>query len=336
MKERNQLVDMLKGYACFLVVFGHVIMGIRKSMGGTVPACMITVENFIWTFHVALFMFLSGYVYHLNGDWKSKNNAGKFILHKLFNLGVPYLVFSSFYILINCIMSSSVNTEFKLIDILYLWKTPVAQYWFIYALFWLFVIFSLAGVWMKNWQITCCLAVIKIVFSLLQINAGSFSGALNMCLAFGVGASIQKIKIESTKWPVKACCIIVHIVSVLLILRTPLDVLWIGSQIEAFIGIVGSIALISLLSHLDVIKRFLLWICKYSFPIYLLHTIFTSGIRIVLFKFGIRTYGIHVICGLVLGIILPFFTACIFDRFKPLNFFFYPSKTINALKKEEN
>lgn len=32
MGVRNKLVDMLKGYACFLVVFGHVIMGIQKSI----------------------------------------------------------------------------------------------------------------------------------------------------------------------------------------------------------------------------------------------------------------------------------------------------------------
>ena len=29
--ERNVLVDRLKGYACFLVLLGHVIMGIRLA-----------------------------------------------------------------------------------------------------------------------------------------------------------------------------------------------------------------------------------------------------------------------------------------------------------------
>ena len=95
MEKRNQLVDMLKGYACFLVVFGHVIMGIRKA--GIVSNGALVLENFIWTFHVALFMFLSGYVYHLNGDWKNKNSVKKFIGYKLLNLGIPYLIFSIFY-----------------------------------------------------------------------------------------------------------------------------------------------------------------------------------------------------------------------------------------------
>ena len=34
--ERNVLVDRLKGYACFLVLFGHVIRGIRTA-GISVP-----------------------------------------------------------------------------------------------------------------------------------------------------------------------------------------------------------------------------------------------------------------------------------------------------------
>lgn len=33
--SRNRTVDCLKAYACLLVVFGHVIMGIRKMGGGS-------------------------------------------------------------------------------------------------------------------------------------------------------------------------------------------------------------------------------------------------------------------------------------------------------------
>ena len=34
--ERNVLIDRLKGYACFLVLFGHVIRGIRTA-GISIP-----------------------------------------------------------------------------------------------------------------------------------------------------------------------------------------------------------------------------------------------------------------------------------------------------------
>ena len=74
--ERNVLVDKLKGYACFLVLFGHVIMGIRLA-GIPIPAFFEGVEKFIWSFHVALFMFLSGVVYKETGLWeKQVHKAG--------------------------------------------------------------------------------------------------------------------------------------------------------------------------------------------------------------------------------------------------------------------
>ena len=44
--ERNVLVDRLKGYACFLVLFGHVIMGIRLA-GIDIPCFFEGVEKFL-------------------------------------------------------------------------------------------------------------------------------------------------------------------------------------------------------------------------------------------------------------------------------------------------
>ena len=98
--ERNVLVDRLKGYACFLVLFGHVIRGIRTA-GVNIPQLFEWMELFIWSFHVALFLFLSGVVYHLTGEWKNHKTKYGFILHKLLGLGIPYVVFSVVYISIN-------------------------------------------------------------------------------------------------------------------------------------------------------------------------------------------------------------------------------------------
>ena len=77
--ERNVLVDRLKGYACFLVLFGHVIMGIRVA-GIDIPQFFWGLEKFIWSFHVALFLFLSGVVYKVTGEWTGKKTRWQFIL----------------------------------------------------------------------------------------------------------------------------------------------------------------------------------------------------------------------------------------------------------------
>ena len=117
---RNILVDKLKGYACFLVLFGHVIMGVRIA-GIDIPDTFFVMEKFIWSFHVALFMFLSGVVYKLTGEWKGKKTKISFITHKLITLGIPYVVFSVIYILINSLVGQT-NTQSSVRDILFIWK----------------------------------------------------------------------------------------------------------------------------------------------------------------------------------------------------------------------
>ena len=185
-KTRDSFVDQLKGLACFLVVFGHVIMGIRKA-GISTPKSMVFVEEYIWTFHVPLFMFLSGYVYRLTGGWEAKGTRKKFLLHKLFNLGIPYFVFSSVYILINSV-TSGVNNSSSISDILMLWRTPVAQYWFLYALFILFVIWSIipGGTTPNLILTTICTFV-----SIMPINLGILASSMWMSLFFGLGTVVN-------------------------------------------------------------------------------------------------------------------------------------------------
>lgn len=120
-----------------LVVFGHVIMGIRKW--GGIPTFEYPLEKFIWTFHVSLFFFLSGYVYKITQKWKSKGTRTRFIAYKFIKVAVPYFSISIFYILINS-LTAKTNTSFSVTDIFSLWKTPVAQYWYIYALFMLLLL----------------------------------------------------------------------------------------------------------------------------------------------------------------------------------------------------
>ena len=69
--KRDKLADALKGYACLLVVLGHVMIGIRTA-GGSIPFFAETAETFIWSFHIDLFMFLSGYVYSVTGASKAR------------------------------------------------------------------------------------------------------------------------------------------------------------------------------------------------------------------------------------------------------------------------
>lgn len=322
--ERNILVDRLKGYACFLVLFGHVILGVRTA-GIDIPRFFEGLENFIWSFHVGLFLFLSGVVYRMTGEWRSKKTRLGFLLHKLGNLGIPYVVFSAVYILINSVVGQ-VNTRSSLRDILFLWKAPVAQYWFLYALFFLFCIWGLLSGRVNPWGLTLIVVLIGYLAPLAGLSLGCFGVVFSSALAFGVGTAVDFPKLAAlparAKWPVVA----VHVAAgAVLVLLNRIEAPFV-KELMLLLGIYASILLISLLQNCGPIARFLSFMNRYSFQTYLLHTIFTAGTRILLLRVGVTRWWIHVLLGTVLGIACSVLAAEIARRVKFLNFFFFPGK----------
>lgn len=329
--ERNVLVDRLKGYACFLVLFGHVIMGIRLA-GIDIPKFFWGIEKFIWSFHVALFLFLSGVVYKVTGEWKSKKTKWGFILYKLYTLGIPYIAFSVVYILINSLVGES-NTGFEVSDILYIWKTPVAQYWFLYALFFLFCIWATFSGMIKNWQITLIVVLIGYLAPLFSIPLGSLDVVFYSALAFGIGTFVNfKSIIKLSNWS-KCLIVLMHIVTgSVFVLLNKIETPFI-KEIMILFGIYSSIMFISMLQCCKPVACFLDFVNKYSFQIYLLHTIFTAGIRIILLRMNIGQWWIHIILGTACGLVFSVLAAVVAKKVKFLNFFFFPAKAY-ALKKE--
>ena len=329
--ERNVLVDRLKGYACFLVLLGHVIMGIRLA-GIDIPGFFVGIEKFIWSFHVALFLFLSGVVYKMTGEWKGKQSKWKFILYKLYTLGIPYIVFSVVYILINSLVGES-NTGFAVSDILNVWKTPVAQYWYLYALFFLFCIWTAFSGVLKNWQITLIVVLIGYLAPLFGIPLGSLDVVFYSALAFGIGTFVDFKSLTKLRAWAKCLVVILHIITgIIFILLKKIEAPFI-KEIMILFGIYSSIMFISILQNCKAMARFLDFVNKYSFQIYLLHTIFTAGTRIILLRLNITQWWIHILLGTAIGLAFSVLAAVIAKKVKFLNFFFFPAKAY-ALKKE--
>lgn len=60
MKNRIEFIDLIKGFSILTVVIGHFI---ETNTG--LDASSIMSHNFIYTFHMPLFMFIGGYVAEL-------------------------------------------------------------------------------------------------------------------------------------------------------------------------------------------------------------------------------------------------------------------------------
>lgn len=333
--NRDVLADRLKGYACILVLFGHVIIGLNSS-AVTTPLFLYKLQSFIWTFHVDLWMFLAGYVYSLTGKWKKHETPLKFIGNKLLNLGIPYFFFGSVYILINS-QIPSVNTKSSLSDIPKLIYTPVAQYWFLYALFFVFVIWTLLSLFLKDHVITIVLYIAFVLLTkVFRVPLFFLGDSFGCFLAFGLGACFKSLSSHNYKTWIKLSVVVLHLVGVGIIVWTDsLNLFPCFDDIVAVFGILSSIFLIQVISRIKPVSRFLEFTNKYSFPIFLLHTMFTAATRILLMKMGVNNYLIHILIATPIGYAAPVFIGFIASKIPIINFFFYPSRSIKELKSHK-
>lgn len=87
---RLEFIDYAKGLAILLVVIGHLL---QYNLVGTSSKDLF---DMIYSFHMPLFMFLSGYVASLSID-KYMSHKGEFIQKKAASLLVPFMFMGGKY-----------------------------------------------------------------------------------------------------------------------------------------------------------------------------------------------------------------------------------------------
>ena len=145
--------DIAKAICIILVVIGHYVPDYS-------PQWYVGVHDVIYTFHMPLFMFASGFIYMAT---KKDITYRDFLLKKVKRLMVPYFSVSAIVITIKLLTEGHAYVEnpvtwMSYVKMLYL---PEAGYflWFIWALWWMFVISPM----FKTKQIRLGLFVLAIV-----------------------------------------------------------------------------------------------------------------------------------------------------------------------------
>ena len=132
--KRLTYLDIAKGIGIILVVIGHCIPDASTPAGVSRPLFKILFQV-IYSFHMPLFFFISGYLASLNGlQIKDKALA---IKKKAKRLLIPYFFVGLCYMPLKILLGSFANKPY---DIHNLWKlcigvNPDGELWFLYALF---------------------------------------------------------------------------------------------------------------------------------------------------------------------------------------------------------
>lgn len=339
-REREQWVDIGKGFAIVLVVLGHMFRGFTSAnMYNNYTEYFRWIDFTIYSFHMPLFFMLSGYLYSKSSNITNIEQYKNMIVKKLLNLGVPYIVFSVLQTLITIILSSKTNNSLNFYDLMLIPIKPIAQFWFLYTLIAIFILVPLIELILKNDNIVFLL-FLAFKFSGLFMHTGI--KFFDNFLIWGFYFYCGKILLNNFKSLLKSKFSMIFSILIYIILNIYVfkmnnsNNLIINNIIDIILAISGCIFSFGIIRIITkgILSKYINFIGRKSFYIYLLHIIFCSGIRIVLVKlFKVDNFFIHTILGLLLGINVPILIAYWGENKVLIDFCFNPYKYVFQNKR---
>ena len=311
--KRIKWVDLTKCVACLIVLTGHLLQGLVKAGIMQDSFGYGYANRMMYHVNIALFLICSGYLYqkycHIDSFKEYLKNLG----NKAFRLLVPYVFFVTLSWGIKYFLRDEVNTQ---VDSLFheLVIKPMSPYWFLLTLFALFVITPL----IKGWRTLLLVNIEAVTIYLMIVSIHGVPYVvtlLTVVIWFVLGMDLAYLKVDEcvcgTEMRSHQVCRM--IVSVLLIIAflfsgfieykkdIHLDVVYF---LISMLGCCGIICLDILICKMDDCLL-LAKMSNYVMPVYLMHTIFSAGVRIILTKLEISSLPIHLLLGYISAIAGP-------------------------------
>jgi fucose 4-O-acetylase-like acetyltransferase len=161
MKERLLYVDLMKGITIFLVVMGHLIQV------NTIESAYHPIFSIIYSFHMPLFMFISGYIGQKSFTLKSFNDVKIQMFKKGIALILPYFAWS--FLVENFFFANKLPQHLD-IQFVGLWENW-NHLWFLWYLFVIYVFYTLhqiiVGLWFQKQNLLLDILVFGFIISML-------------------------------------------------------------------------------------------------------------------------------------------------------------------------
>lgn len=146
MKEKKKInwLLILQGWAMLWVVIGHSPLNMDSM-----PKIVELAYNFAYSFHMPLFILVSGYLFQLTRLSKPNSGGGELksiLSDKIKRLGIPFLVFTALAFVLKFLFSGDMNrtVSFTPVEIIKAianpFEGPLNEMWFIMTIMWFFVL----------------------------------------------------------------------------------------------------------------------------------------------------------------------------------------------------
>ena len=317
-RERVEWVDTCKGVAIFLVVVGHALGGMINSRLLADSPLVASVIRWIYAFHMPVFFMLSG----LFLPRSLRKPLPNFAADKLRTVAYPYLVWSAVTIVFQTLLAGRTNTQAHWSDLARIANTPVAQFWFLYALFVIMMAFAiLSTLGLRPWMLLLFAVVIHpaitpplstLVTPLLQARVNAVYVALGAVIGSRTDWTDRVARL-SIGWLVGIALTGFGSMTTLVYLGIDKDPTY--KTLVALPGVAACIALSIAMTRSGVFRNVLKTWGRYSLEIYVAHTMASAAVRIVGQKLmHIQDPALHLAAGTFAGLYGPIVLAMVCER----------------------
>lgn len=329
-RKRDVWVDDVKVIACVLVVLGHFFQSMVKSDILSDSDLYEWFNTTIYYFHVPLFFICSGYLYQKYSRVNTFLNWQKNIKKKVLALGIPYLTFTTATWILKKLFSGSVNDQIGGLGDTLLFH-PTSPYWYLYALF---CIFLITPTFRNVKKATIGLLFAFLAKVVILIGGGTDIYALSTVLSneiwFVLGMCICLFNLNlknKQKQGIIGGLLFILLSIVIYVANIHINI------ITFFMGLLACYVVIILTVDFEgTFGRCFTFLSKYTMPIFLMHTLFAAPMRSILIRIGIENGIVHILLGLGISFLGPIVATWIMKKSKWLEFFLYPNKFIKELR----
>lgn len=273
-----------------------------------------------------LFFVISGYLFSL-AYFKDGELQRKRLISQVLNFILLYVVYEILFIFFKSFVGNYVVNEVSLKDILFIWKTPVGPYWYLYDLLFLYLFFAVMGKWELKWEI----GIFAAIFILSQFC--SFKPLLifrEYGLFFFLGVLAFKLGNKYAFGEYWFYIILAAGITFSVVFWKQGQYLIETAYVRLITGSAFSIFLFFIFGKANCIgnSRILAYLGKHSLEIFLIHQPVVTAMRIAITKIGISNALLGCVLNFCISVIIPIAVAVAAKKagiwellFRPYSFF---------------
>ncbi len=323
-KPRIEWLGVLQGFSMLLVVLGHVTL--TNTFQDPSTPLIATMERAIYSFHMPLFIFISGWLFCHTCIDRDLPYRGM-IKKKLHRLGLPFLFFTCVTMVIKLalphLMKRTVDLN-EIIDTFLLFRSnPLEEMWFVITLLVLMSAYPIYKWLLRNGYLLWGLLAVIIIFFISPRDFNYYQlGKVAIMLPYFVAGILcchyGIIEKYASNWWVLFMSAIIFVCSNVLQLADR----WINSDvvliINACTGIIFSICICAAITSFrpQTFSSF----SRYTFQIFLLGIFFQMAIRVIYGKIGEMSpwvYPALFATSVIAGVYIPVVISKFIKRYCP-------------------